>query len=66
MKLKIEVKSSYGTERIYIRGKESGPISVLTGQKTVTRAQLAALVELGYELEYVLPEMPEFVINRKP
>jgi|GEM_PF-5303681 hypothetical protein len=49
--IKIEVRSNYGSESVYITSEHSGPISALTKKKTVNLSELKALKQLGFTIK---------------
>lgn len=52
MIIKIKIKQVYGQERIYIVDDATAlRLHKLTGQKTISRAQIEALKEFGVQFE---------------
>lgn len=57
MKIQYYIKNVYGNTNRYIKDPVlADAIRVLTGQKTVSEAQMKALETLGHSFEQVLPE----------
>jgi len=56
-KIKVEVKNNYGSEAIYIVSSHSSAIRTLTGKKTISRADISALQDLGFVFETVTPAL---------
>lgn len=53
MEIKYYIKNVYGVDRIYIKNADQArAISALTGQKTVSAAQLEALKLLGVNIKH--------------
>lgn len=51
--IKYYIKNVYGVDRIYIKDKDQADaFYALTGSKTVSAAQLAALKILGFEVQH--------------
>ena len=48
MNITILARSVYGVVRYYVDGPLQEPISVLTGQKSLTESQVHALEALGF------------------
>ena len=46
--LRFYKKNVYGTDKIYPVDSIKGPISILTGRRTVEEQHLQALVDLGF------------------
>lgn len=51
--IKVQVKSHYGNEHIYIISEHNESIKSLTGRKTITRNDIQSLKELGFTFEVV-------------
>ena len=52
MKIQLELKCLYGTQRYYVMKKEQEiPLKYLTGNHTLTLGDIQALIALGIELE---------------
>lgn len=47
----IETRTVYGKENIYVMGPEAKLIEQLTGKKTITMNDIAALTALGFTVE---------------
>lgn len=57
MKIKVEIKSQYGTKRIFPVCKTAEAFVKLTGRKCLSRADLAIIEGLGYTVEVVTPKL---------
>ena len=57
--IKVEVKSVYGNELIYIRSDHARYINQLTGKVTIDKYDIADLKHLGFEIEYIAPQPKE-------
>ncbi len=56
MKLTFYVRHNYGTAQSYLYDAEAArAVAKLTGRKTVTDSDMAALIALGFSFEQVLP-----------
>lgn len=53
IELIIKARSIYGQVRYYVDGDLNSPISVLTGQKTVTEPQIQALRDIGFNVTII-------------
>lgn len=51
LKIKVKVKEVYGLPKVYVQSFQAGPLSILTGQKTLTDSSIKALKALGYVFE---------------
>ena len=51
LKIRVKVRSVYGLDKVYVESFHSGPLSILTGQKTLTASSIQALKSLGYVFE---------------
>ena len=60
--IEIYEKQNYGQTAIYATGPIAEPIARLTGRKTLTKADIQALQNLGFEFEWVLN--PQTLTNR--
>jgi hypothetical protein len=49
----VEIKQTYGVERIYPRNATAEHFTSLTGQKTLSRDTLRIVRELGFEVQLV-------------
>ena len=56
--LKVQIKSVYGAERIYPLNELAKTLTGLKGRKTLERADLRALIAVGFKVEFVA-EIPE-------
>jgi membrane-anchored protein YejM (alkaline phosphatase superfamily) len=62
MIIEIEIKSNYGREAIYaINPVQARSLSQLTGQKTLTRANVIALHDLGFKFEVAANKIPSWM-----
>lgn len=55
--IQVEVKSNYGNEAIYVVSEHRDTLHALTGRKTVTRADIICLQQLGFTIEFVYPNI---------
>ena len=55
-RIELEGRSNYGNEAIYVVSSHSSAISQLTGKKTISRADIQALRDLGLMIEHVTSE----------
>jgi len=52
LKIQIEIKTIYGTQRYYvIKQEQKIPLKYLTGNHTLTLGDIQALIALGIEME---------------
>lgn len=49
----VQIRNSYGVDRIYPMNATAQLLCKLTGRKTLYEADLKVLMELGYEVEWV-------------
>jgi hypothetical protein len=56
MNIQYFTRNVYGQTLLYVVGAEGAAIQTLTGKKTVTRGDLAALEALGHTTERVLED----------
>lgn len=54
-KITVEVRNNYGNEAIYPTCEAGKLMLELTGRKTFTRADIATLRKLGYEIVITQP-----------
>lgn len=57
MKIKVQIKSSYGKSYVYPACEISKGLIKLLAVKTFTQHHIDCLKELGYELEVVTPTL---------
>ena len=57
MRIQIEIRNNYGNEAIYVVSSHSSAISQLTGKKTISRADIQALQDLGLMVETIAPTL---------
>tara|TARA_B100000029_G_C17547298_1_gene948887 strand:+ start:157 stop:336 length:180 start_codon:yes stop_codon:yes gene_type:complete len=58
MTINIELKTHYGQQHIYVVDEvEAKAISQLTGKKTISKNDIAALETLGVYVNVVTPEL---------
>ena len=55
--VKVEIKNVYGREQIYPRNAWAEIFAEMVGQKTLTRANIAHIKRLGFQVEVVVPEV---------
>ena len=56
-RIELEVRSNYGNEAIYVVSSHASAIRTLTGKKTISRADIQALQDLGLMIETVTPAL---------
>jgi hypothetical protein len=54
MKIQIKLKDVYGTMKAYPADKYAETFAKMLGTKTLTRAALGHIAELGYDIEVVM------------
>ena len=54
--VEIEIRAVYGRENIYPVNNQAKLFAEIAGQKTLSRAQLKAITELGFKIAVVQPE----------
>jgi hypothetical protein len=57
--VQIEIKSNYGNEAIYPANEAAANFAKLTGKKTLSRADIATIKNLGFD---VVIKTPQFTI----
>lgn len=57
MKIKVQIKSSYGKSYVYPACEISKGLIKLLAVKTFTQHHIDCLKELGYELEVITPTL---------
>jgi len=57
MRIQIEIRNNYGNEAIYIVSSHASAVSQLTGKKTISRADIQALQDLGLMVETTAPTL---------
>jgi hypothetical protein len=55
--IKVEKKTIYGRDLVYIRSDQAGHIKTLTGKETIDDQDIEALKQLGFEFEVIAPEL---------
>ena len=53
----IRITSSYGNERIYPACEQSKRFALLAGTKTLSRANLETIKQLGYTIQIAAPTL---------
>jgi hypothetical protein len=56
MKIKIDIRTVYGTKKMYPACERSQLLCDLTGHKTFTSANIDTIKKLGYEIEDASPK----------
>ncbi len=57
MSIKVRMDKNFGGEAIYPACETAVKFLALTGRKTLTRADIRAIKNLGYEVEVVTPTL---------
>lgn len=57
MRVQIEIRNNYGNEAIYVVSSHASAIRTLTGKKTISRADIQALQDLGLMVETTAPAL---------
>lgn len=57
MTVKVQIKTNYGQEAIYPACETSKKLVKLTGKKTLSRADVAVIKSLGYQVEAITPRL---------
>ncbi len=57
MKITVYIKSVYGQPRIYPVCDKAKALTWLTGNKCLTKSQLAVIETLGFDVEVQTPEL---------
>lgn len=57
MKITVEIKSVYGVDRIYPVCDNAKRFTKLTGNKTLSQADIETIKALGFTVEVVTPEL---------